>query len=226
MLALIGRKVGMTQIFSENGEFLAVSLVRVPPNVVVGVRTVKRDGYEATVLGAEALKEKRTTKPYAGQFKQTGQPTRLVMEIRDWDGDAEVGAELGVELLAETDFVDVTGTSKGKGFQGVMKRHGFGGGRKTHGSKFHRGPGSTGQSAWPGKVIKGKKMPGRMGGERSTMQNLPVLGFDASKQLLILGGAIPGPRDGVVLVAKAKKNGGGRSARKISVTRAAGANAE
>jgi len=214
MLGLIGRKVGMTQIFSEDGALLAVSLVRVPPNVVVTVRTGQRDGYEAIVLGAEPLKEKRTTKPYAGQFKQSGEPTRLLTEIRDWEGATEVGATVGVELLADVPFVDVSGTSKGKGFQGVIRRHGFGGGRKTHGSKFHRAPGSIGQSATPSKVVKGKKMPGRMGGQRTTTQNLPLLGFDPARQLLILGGAVPGPRDGIVVVTQATKNGSGRATAK------------
>ena len=213
MLGLIGRKLGMTQVFGEDGALVSVSLVRVPENVVVGVRTVERDGYAATILGAEPLKERRVRKPYAGQFKAAGSPTRLLMEVRDWERDDEVGTTLGVDVMADAGFVDVRGTSKGKGYQGVMRRHGFGGGRKTHGSKFHRAPGSTGQSASPSKVVKGKRMPGRMGGERSTVQNLPLLGYDPDRQLLMVGGAVPGPRGGVVMVTNAKKQGSGRRPR-------------
>ena len=215
MLGLIGRKVGMTQVFGEDGAVVPVSLVRVPENVVVGLRTVERDGYAATILGAEPLRDKHVRKPYAGQFKAGGSPTRLLVEVRDWEREDEVGATLGVDVMSEASFVDVRGTSKGKGYQGVMRRHGFGGGRKTHGSKFHRAPGSTGQSASPSKVLKGKRMPGRMGGERSTAQNLPLLGYDPERQLLMVGGAVPGPRGGVVVVTNAKKNGSGRQARQL-----------
>ena len=207
MKALIGRKVGMTQLFADDGSLLPATVIRVDPNVVVGVRTPERDGYTAVVLGTDPLRPKRVTKPYAGQFADGMAPVRHLLEVRDFDGAPSVGDTLGVELFAGATLVDVQGTSKGKGFQGVMKRHGFHGGRKSHGSKFHRAPGSIGQSATPSRVVKGKKMPGRMGGTSATVHNLRLYGVDAERHLLLVGGPCPGPRGGTLLVTDAKKGG-------------------
>jgi large subunit ribosomal protein L3 len=206
MLGLIGKKVGMTQVFDDYGELLPVTVIHVEPNVVVGQRTEEANGYSAIILGAYEVKESRLSKPVLGQFRKQGlDPKRYVVEMRDFDRECEIGDSLGVELFENSAFVDVVGTSKGKGFQGVMKRHGFGGGRKTHGSKFHRTNGSTGMAAWPARVIKGTKMPGRMGGERSTSQNLRVVSVDPERQMLLVNGSVPGTKDGYVIVQTAKK---------------------
>ncbi len=221
MKALIGRKVGMTQLFAEDGSLLPATLIEVEPNVVVGHRTADRDGYSAVVLGAGKMPPKRVTKPYGGQFGNGVEAVRHLVEVRDFASSPELGTTIGVELFAGDTIVDVRGTSKGKGFQGVMKRHGFHGGRKTHGSKFHRAPGSTGQSATPSKVLKGKRLPGRMGGISATVHNLRLYGIDPARRLLLVGGPCPGRRGGTVLVTSAKKNGAARA-----VTLAAGVGSE
>lgn len=205
MVGLIGRKVGMTQVFDESGELTPVTVISVEPNVVVGTRTLEKDGYNAVILGAEEMKAHRATKPYTGQFKDGVTPKKRLAEIRDCQVECAVGDALGVDLFADHSYVDVIGTSKGKGFQGVIKRHGFHGGRKTHGSKFHRENGSTGQSSFPSRVFKGTKMPGRMGGDRRTSQNLRVVKIDNENHLLLVRGAVPGANDGFVLVRDAKK---------------------
>jgi large subunit ribosomal protein L3 len=204
MLGLIGRKLGMTQVFDERGVLTPVTVIKIEENQVVGERSEEKNGYEAVVMGAVDVKKNRVTKPYAGQFGD-GTPKRYLVEMRDFEGEYENGATLGAEVFKDTTFVDITGTSKGKGYQGVMKRHGFGGGRKTHGSKFHRGLGSTGMAATPSKVLKGQKMPGRMGTDRRTVQNLRVVKVDEERQFLLVKGAVPGPRKGIVIVRKAKK---------------------
>ncbi len=221
MKALIGRKVGMTQLFAEDGSLLPATLIEVEPNVVVGHRTAARDGYSAVVLGAGRMRPKHVTKPYAGQFGEGVEPARYLVEVRGFADAPEVGTTIGVELFAGDTRVDVRGTSKGKGYQGVMKRHGFRGGRKTHGSKFHRAPGSTGQSASPSKVLKGKRMPGRMGGISATVHNLRLYGIDSARRLLLVGGPCPGHRGATVLVTSAKKAGASRP-----VTLAAGVGGE
>ena len=205
MIGLIGRKIGMTQVFDENGILTPVSVIKIDDNYVVGERVPERDGYRACLLGSVEMKDSRVSKPYAGQFKEGIKPQKYLYEIRDFDVDFEVGQKLGVELFSDAHYVDVTGTSKGKGFQGVIKRHNFGGGRKSHGSKFHRAPGSTGMAAWPSKVHKGKGMPGRMGGARTTIQNLAIVSVDEENQLLLVAGAVPGRRNGTVYVKSAKK---------------------
>jgi len=205
MLSLIGKKVGMTQVFDEFGVLTPVTVVKVEENVVIANKSIEKDGYTAVVLGSIDKKEKNTTKPVAGQFKEGITPKRKVVEVRDFDKECAVGDVLGVELIEGVEFVDVIGTSKGKGFQGVMKRHNFGGGRSTHGSKFHRANGSTGMAAYPSKVIKGTKMAGRMGGERKTVQNLQVVKIDTERQVLLIKGAVPGTKDSFVIVRKAKK---------------------
>lgn len=208
MLGLIGKKVGMTQVFDEFGELMPVTVIKVEPNLVVDQRTADKNGYSAVLLGATDAKPSRVTAPVLGQFKKNElDPKRRLVEMRDFDRECAVGDTLGVELFENAAFVDVTGTSKGKGYQGVMKRHGFGGGRKTHGSKFHRGNGSTGMAAWPSRVIKGTKMAGRMGGVQRTVQNLRVVSVDSERQMMLVSGAVPGSRDGYVIVQTSKKKG-------------------
>ncbi len=205
MFGLIGKKVGMTQVFDENGTLTPVTVIHVEPNVVIDQRNEELHGYSAVVLGALDKKASRVSKPVAGQYKEGVSPKKHIVEIRDFSKECAVGDSLGLELFSDFRFVDVVGTSKGKGYQGVMKRHNFGGGRATHGSKFHRANGSTGMAAWPSKVIKGTKMPGRMGGERSTVQNLRIMGIDTEKNVMLVKGAVPGSRDSVVIVRQAKK---------------------
>ena len=205
MIGLIGTKIGMTQVFDDQGVLTPVTVIRVESNVVVGARTEERDGYSACILGSIDAKAQSVTKPYAGQFAEGITPKRCAVEFRDFDRNFEVGGTFDVDLFADYQFVDVIGTSKGKGFQGVMKRHGFSGGGESHGSKFHRGAGSTGMAAWPSKVHKGTKMAGRMGGARTTVQNLKIVDVDTENGLLLVGGAVPGRNNAVVLVRAAKK---------------------
>jgi len=208
MFGLIGKKVGMTQVFNDFGELVPVTVIKVEPNLVVEQRTPDKDGYSAVVLGAFEIKPARVSKPRAGQFEKHGVAAkRYVVEIRDFDRECAIGDSLGVELFTDAGFVDVVGTSKGKGYQGVMKRHNFSGGNKSHGSKFHRGHGSTGMAAWPSKVHKGTKMAGRMGGVQRTVQNLRVVSVDQERQMLLVGGAVPGTREGYIVVKTAKKKG-------------------
>ena len=204
MIGLLGKKIGMTQVFDETGRLVPVTVLKIEPNPVVGRRTPEKDGYAAVILGAGAQKEKRMIKPVRGQFGDLG-VRKTLSEIRDFEPACEIGDELGLELFADVRFVDVIGTTKGKGFQGVMKRHNFGGGRKTHGSKFHRANGSTGMAAWPSRVIKGTKMPGRMGADRSTMMNLMVVRVDIENNLLLVRGAVPGKNEGLVRIRPAVK---------------------
>ncbi len=206
MIGLIGKKIGMTQIFDDTGVLIPVTVIEVSPNVVIERRSVEKNGYNALVLGAvEQKKLSKVTKPVVGQFGDGITPRKYVMEFRDFDIGCKVGDSLGVEIFDELRFVDVVGTSKGKGFQGVMKRYNFSGGRATHGSKFHRANGSTGMAAWPSKVIRGTKMPGRMGGVRNTVQNLRVVKVDVAKGVLLVKGAAPGPRGSVVTIHQSKK---------------------
>lgn len=208
MFGLIGKKVGMTQVFNDFGELVPVTVIKVEPNLVVEQRTQEKNGYSAVVLGSHAVKPQRLSKPVLGQFEKNGvDPKRYVVEFRDFERECAIGDSLGVELFADSGWVDVTATSKGKGFQGVMKRHGYGGGRKTHGSKFHRGHGSTGMAAWPSKVLKGTKMAGRMGGVQRTVQNLRVVGVDSDRQMIMVGGSVPGTSEGYVVVKTSKKKG-------------------
>ncbi|MDR2072855.1 MAG: 50S ribosomal protein L3 [Spirochaetaceae bacterium] len=205
MLGLMAKKVGMTQIFDDAGNLVPVTVLRVDPNTVVARKEKEKYGYQAVVLGVDALKAAKVSKPYAGQFPEGIAPAKTVREVRDLAGDFKVGDTLGAALFEGCPYVDVTGTSKGKGFQGVVKRYGFGGGRKTHGSKFHREPGSTGQSTYPHKTFKNVKLPGRMGRERVTVLSLRLLKIDTEKQLLMIRGAVPGINKGLVFVRAAVK---------------------
>ena len=207
MIGVIGKKLGMTQVFDETGKLIPVTVVQVVPNVVVGLKKADADGYDAIVVGAYAKKKTRVTKPYAGQFPEGIAPTRILSEMRDFEKEVAIGEILDAKLLEGVRYVDVTATSKGKGFQGVVKRWGFGGGRASHGSKFHREPGSTGQSTYPHKTFKNVKLPGRMGREKVTVLNLRVVRVDLEKGVVLVRGALPGPRNCDLLVRKAiKKN--------------------
>ena len=205
MVGLIGRKVGMTQVFDENGVLIPVTVIHIEDNVVVQKRVADKNGYSAVVLGSVDKKKSRITKPYAGQFGEKIAPKRFLLEIRDFEQDANIGDTLGVDLLQNHEFVDVRGVSKGKGFQGVMKRHGFHGGPGGHGAKFHRENGSTGMNTFPGHTLPGTRMPGRMGGDRTTIQNLRIVRIDAANKALLVKGAIPGTRESLVIVTNAKK---------------------
>ena len=205
MLGLIGKKVGMTQVFDENGRLTPVTVIKIEDNVVIANRTEDKNGYSAAVLATGDKKKSQITKPDAGQFKDVCEPKAVVMEMRDFDQETKVGDKLGVDLFKDVTFVDVTGTSKGKGFQGGMKRYGFGGGRATHGSKFHRDLGGTAMSSTPARTFKGHRMAGHMGDERVTVQNLKVVAIDSDMQVLMVKGAIPGPTQSTVIVKKAIK---------------------
>jgi len=205
MLGLIGKKIGMTQVFDAEGILTPVTVIKIEGNVVVANRSEEKHGYNAALLGSIDKKKSTTTKPYAGQFKDVCEPKQHLVEFRDFDADVKVGDVLGVDIFNDISFVDVTGTSKGKGFAGGVKRHGFGGGRGSHGSKFHRGIGGTAMSATPARTFKGTRMPGHMGNERTTVQNLKVVKVDEELQVLLVKGAVPGPAQSVVIVKKAVK---------------------
>ena len=205
MVGLIGKKVGMTQVFDESGQLVPVTVLKVEPNLVVQHRKIEKDGYSAVVLGSEPRKPSRMTRPALGQFGDGVEARKNLFEFRDFDHECKVGDELTLDLFENISFVDVIGTSKGKGYQGVMKRHGFGGGRKTHGSKFHRANGSTGMAAYPSKVIKGTKMAGRMGAARTTVLNLRVVEIDTETQTMLVRGAVPGKNNAVVRIRPAVK---------------------
>jgi large subunit ribosomal protein L3 len=201
-IGLIGRKIGVTQVFQADGTMVAVSVVAVEPNTVTRLRTTERDGYTAVQLGAEP--SKRLTKPEAGQLKDLPQVAKIREFRVDAVGDYSVGQQIGLgDLFAEGDLVDVTGTSKGKGFAGHIKRHHFHRGPKTHGSDHHRAPGSIGPGTTPGRVYKGMKMAGHMGDERVTVKKVKVVRLDADRNLILVKGSVPGPRNSVVLVKKA-----------------------
>lgn len=205
MLGLIGKKVGMTQVFDAQGKLIPVTVIKVEDNVVIANRTDDKNGYSAAVVATGEIKKSQTTKPYAGQFKDVCEPKKVVMEMRDFDNEVSVGDKLGVDLFKEVTYVDVTGVSKGKGYQGGMKRYGFGGGRKTHGSKFHRDLGGTAMSSTPAHTFKGHRMAGHMGNEQVTVQNLKLVAVDSEMQVLMVKGAIPGPTDSTVVIKKAVK---------------------
>ena len=200
MKGLIAKKVGMTQVFDESGNLVPVTVIRIDPNTVIATRTKERNGYDAVVLGIDDVKESRVTKAYKNQFAENIAPKRTLKEFRDFEKEVKVGDQIGMELFDGTRFLDVTSTSKGKGFQGVMKRWGFHGGRASHGSKFHREAGGTGQSTTPGHTFKNIKMPGRMGSKKVTIQNLQVVKTDADLKVIMVRGAVPGNKDCTLIV--------------------------
>jgi len=195
----------MTQVFDESGNMVPVTVIRVDPNVVIAQKTEEKDGYKAVVVGVDDMKKSRVNKPYAGQFPENIAPKKQLKELRDFEKEVAVGDSLKVEMLEGIRYVDVSGVSKGKGFQGVVRRFGFGGGRASHGSKFHREPGSTGQNTYPHKTFKNRKMPGRMGRERVTVLSLRVIKLDTEKQLMLIRGTVPGINKGLVVVRTAVK---------------------
>ena len=207
MLGLYAKKVGMTQVFDDAGNLQPVTVMRFDPNVVIAKKTQETNGYAAVVVGIDDAKKNRITKALAGLFSKDIPPKRRIRELRDFEKEVAVGDALGIEVLEGVRYVDVCGVSKGKGFQGVVKRFGFGGGRKTHGSKFHREPGSTGQNTYPARTFKNKKLPGRMGREKVTLLSLRVVKMDPEKQLIMVKGAVPGINKGLVFVRSAVKKG-------------------
>lgn len=207
MKGLIGKKVGMTHVF-VNGRMIPVTVVEAGPNRVLALRTQARNGYSALQLGFGNRKAKNVSKAIRTHVQAAGyeQAPEVIREIRlTADAEQEVGATLGPDIFAEGDFVDVVGTTKGKGFQGVVRRYAFAGGRASHGGGWHRKPGSIGMCAEPGKVYKGRKMPGHMGNVRRTVQNLKVVGVRSEDNVLLISGAIPGPNGRHVLIKQALK---------------------
>jgi large subunit ribosomal protein L3 len=206
---VLGSKLGMTQIWDENNRVIPVTVVKVGPCVVTQVRTPETDGYNAVQLGYGAIDPRKVNKPMTGHFAKAGvTPRRHLVELRTTDAsEYTVGQELGPDLFEVGERVDVIGTTKGKGFAGVMKRHGFAGLRASHGvQRKHRSPGSIGGCATPGRVFKGLRMAGRMGSDRQTTQNLKVAGVDTEKGLLLVKGAVPGPKGGLVMITTAVKD--------------------
>jgi large subunit ribosomal protein L3 len=207
MPGMIGKKIGMTSLFDENGKNLPCTVIEVAPNVITQLKTVENDGYEAVQLGFGEKREKSTTAALKGHFKKADTTPKLTLKefgIEGFDG-LELGAELEVgNFVAEGEFVDVSGVSKGKGFQGVVKRHGFGGvGQATHGQHNRlRAPGSIGAGSDPSRVFKGTRMAGRMGGEQTKVANLRVIKVDAEKNLLVVKGSVPGPKNATVIITK------------------------
>jgi len=204
---LIGRKLGMTQVFNDEGLAIPVTVIEAGPCVVTQVRTKEKDGYEAVQLGFGIAK--KLNKPQQGHVKPSGHLVKTLREVKADDySTIEVGQVFKADTFAEGDLIDVTGTSKGRGFQGGMKRHGFGGGPRTHGqSDRSRAPGSIGASATPGRVLKGMRMAGHMGHERVTVQNLRVVRVDPERNLLLVEGSVPGPKQGELLIRHAVKGG-------------------
>ena len=208
MPGILGRKIGMTQIYKDDGVVIPVTLIKAGPCVVVQRKTNDIDGYEAVQLGlVEPRVVKHVNQPRSGHFSKAGvEPVRRLAEFRvDDDAELQPGDEVKVSLFAADEYVDVVATSKGKGFQGVIKRHGFHGGRATHGSMFHRAPGSIGQASDPSRVYPGVKLPGQMGNKRITTKNLKVVKVDEEQNLLYLRGAVPGPKGGYLAIRRAKK---------------------
>lgn len=205
---ILGKKLGMTQIFVADGSRVPVTVVEAGPCTVVQKKTQAADGYNALQVGFGAKKTHRLNKPMIGHFRAADKGAFSVLKeiVADSIDAYQVGDQITCDTVFKAgDIVDVTGTSKGKGFQGVIKRWNFSGGRSTHGSKFHRAPGSIGCSAWPSRVVKGKKMPGQMGNVRVTLQNLEIVEVRAEQNLILVKGAIPGPTHGVVLIRKGIK---------------------
>ena len=207
--AILGRKLGMTQIFTEEGQVVPVTVIESGNNVVIQSKTVESDGYNAVQLGFGEIKEKHLTKPLKGRFEKAGvEPVKFIREMRlAAPSEYKVGDKIGVDIFEAGQLVDVTGISKGKGFAGTVKRHGFARGPMGHGSKSHREPGSTGAmiSGHGGRVLKGKKLPGHMGNERVTVQRLTLVKVDTDRNLLLIKGAVPGPKKGLLMIKETVK---------------------
>ena len=216
MKGILGRKVGMTEVFTTNGLLIPVTVVEVESNVITQIKTVEKDGYNSIQLGAFTKREKVSNKPEMGHIKKANTtPKRFLKEIKGLDvSNYEVGQIIGVDTFEAGELVDVTGTSKGKGFQGTIKRHNFSRGPMSHGSHYHRAVGSRGPMR-PMRVLKGKKLPGHMGNEQVTIQNLEIIAVDTENNCLLISGNIPGPKKGYVLVRTAVKNGGKNEAKEL-----------
>jgi len=202
---IIGRKIGMTQLYADDGRAVPVTVIEAGPCVVIQRKSKEKDGYSAIQVGlVERRRVKRVTRPMKGHFEKAGiPPCRVLREFRVDDGaEVKVGDKLSVDMFAPGDAINVTGISKGKGFQGVVKRHHFRGGAATHGSMFHRAPGSIGASAFPSRVLKGMRGAGHMGQEQVTVRNLKVIRVDAEKNIMLVRGAVPGANDGYVVIRK------------------------
>lgn len=202
---ILGKKVGMTQIFTANGELIPVTVIEATPNVVLQVKTTETDGYEAIQLGYQDKREVLANKPAKGHVaKANTTPKRFIKEFKDVElGEYEVGQEIKVDVFAEGDIINVTGITKGKGYQGVIKRHGQSRGPMSHGSRYHRRPGSMGPVD-PNRVFKGKKLAGQMGGDRVTIQNLEVVRVDLEKNVILIKGNVPGSKKSLVQIKSAK----------------------
>ncbi len=203
---LLGKKIGMTGVYSQEGKYIPVTVVQVGPCVVTQIKTFETDGYNALQIGFGTKKEKNINKPLKGHFEKCG--GNSFAHLKEFTvvkpDDFTIGQELTLDMFDVGQSVDVTGTSKGRGFAGVMKRHGFHGGRKTHGSRSHRVPGSVGCSAWPAKIFKGKKMPGHYGVDKKTVRNLQIVDIRPEDNLLLIKGATPGSKEGLLEIKKMK----------------------
>ena len=205
--AILATKVGMTQIFGENGELVPVTVLQAGPCVVTQVKTMENDGYEAVQVGFEDIREKLVNKPKKGMFDKAGVSYKRYVRELKLEGEYAVKDEIKADIFEAGDKIDATAIAKGKGFQGAIKRHGQSRGPMAHGSKYHRHAGSNGACSSPSKVFKGKKMPGHMGGKKVTTQNLEVVKVDAEKNLLLVKGAVPGPKKALVTVKESVKSG-------------------
>ena len=205
---ILGKKIGMTQFFTENGELIPVTVIEAEPNVVLQVKSNETDGYESVQLGFQDKREVLATKPHKGHVaKANTAPKRFIREFRDVElGEYEVGQEITVETFAVGDIIDVTGISKGKGFQGAIKRHGQARGPMSHGSRHHRRPGSMGMASTPSRVFKGKKLPGQTGGDQVTIQNLEVVAVNTEENVILIKGNVPGPKKSMVKIQRAVKS--------------------
>jgi large subunit ribosomal protein L3 len=205
MKQLMGRKVGMTRVFDETGLEIPVTVIEVQPHAVIGHRTEDDNGYQAVIVGIEENTRQRIPRQIKGQFPDGVTPKRLIREVQT-EQDYEVGATFDAGILAPGEAIKIAGTSRGHGFSGVIKRHGFSGGPSTHGSMNHRLPGSTGQSAWPSRVIKGTKGAGQMGNTRCTVKGLRVVEVDPERNLLVVSGAVPGARGGILTITSDERS--------------------
>ena len=208
MKGILGKKIGMTQVFTKEGKLIPVTVIEVEPNVVTQIKTVEKDGYDAIQLGAQTIREKLSNKPELGHVKKANTtPKRFLREIRGVNvNDYTLGQTIGVDIFEAGEIVDVTGTSKGKGFQGVIKRHNQSRGPMGHGSQYHRGVGSLG-TMLPMHVLKGKKLPGHMGNVASTIQNLEVVAVDLENNVILIKGNVPGPKKSLVMIKTSVKKG-------------------
>ncbi len=207
MKGIMGRKAGMTQVFDEAGNVTPVSVIKVETNIVTQIKTKETEGYNAIQLASEDAKPARVIKPVKGHFEKAGVPLKKrLKELKVKDtSQYTVGQEFNADIFQAGDKVDVSGTSKGKGFQGSIKRHNQSRGPMSHGSHYHRSPGSMGASASPSRVFKGKKLPGQMGSEKTTVQNLEVIKVDADRNVIMVKGAVPGPKKGLLMIREARK---------------------